>query len=64
MTKKKTEQSSKLSAAKVEPARVFPGLSFKENLECRVLLEDQILLIDVRRGISCWFEFTFWKLFN
>jgi hypothetical protein len=26
----------------------FPELSAKEGLECRVLLEDQVLLIDVR----------------
>lgn len=26
----------------------FPELSTKDGLECRVLLEDQILLIDVR----------------
>lgn len=30
----------------------FPELSTKEGLECRVLLEDQILLIDVRTVVG------------
>lgn len=29
----------------------FPELSTKKGLECRVLLEDQILLIDVRTAV-------------
>jgi hypothetical protein len=63
MAKRKTEQTSKLSATnlKVAPPEVFPELSIKENLECRVLLEDQILLIDVC-GICYLMALSFWKL--
>jgi hypothetical protein len=32
----------------VSPALNFPDISQKESLECRVLLEDQIIIIDVR----------------
>jgi hypothetical protein len=32
----------------VSPALTFPDISQKEALECRVLLEDQIILIEVR----------------
>ncbi|RDB23990.1 hypothetical protein Hypma_008684 [Hypsizygus marmoreus] len=53
MAKKKTEQSSKFtqssSKAVTQPPTVtpvFPPLIAKTDLECRVLLEDQILLID------------------
>lgn len=40
-TKKRTGRTTSNDAK-------FPGLSMKKGLECRVLLEDQILLIDVR----------------
>ncbi|KAF8229516.1 hypothetical protein L208DRAFT_1378861 [Tricholoma matsutake] len=45
---KKIKQNSKISATNVSPAPVvvFPELSSKTNLECRALLEDQILLVD------------------
>ncbi|KAG5639490.1 hypothetical protein H0H81_000628 [Sphagnurus paluster] len=49
MAKKKTEKSSKATvpvAATAEP--LFPDLSPKEYLECRTVLDDQILVIDVR----------------
>src|SRR5882757_6028031 len=42
-----TSQSSK-SASAVSSDLTFPDISQKEGLECRVLLEDQIILIDVR----------------
>lgn len=29
------------------PSVIFPAFSSKKDLECRVLLEDQILLVDV-----------------
>lgn len=51
MAKKKVDQGSKgVTPAKVgQPLMVkFPELSPKTDLECRVLLEDQILLVDVR----------------
>ena len=49
MAKKKTEQNSKSpSGSAPTPVVVFPELSSKTDLKCRVLLEDQILLIDVR----------------
>jgi hypothetical protein len=55
MAKKKAEQNSKMHAAKASPAPVvaFPELCSKTDLGCRVLLEDQILLIDVRFMILC-----------
>ncbi|OAX43572.1 hypothetical protein K503DRAFT_853242 [Rhizopogon vinicolor AM-OR11-026] len=40
-----TSQSSK-SASAVSSDLTFPDISQKEGLECRVLLEDQIILID------------------
>ncbi|KAG6918040.1 hypothetical protein DXG01_016895 [Tephrocybe rancida] len=49
MAKKKTEQptSKTTSTTKTSaPEYQFPPLSAKEELECRTLLEDQILLID------------------
>ncbi|KAG5647178.1 hypothetical protein DXG03_001137 [Asterophora parasitica] len=45
MAKKKIESSTALKAAPA-PDVVFPELFAKEDLECRALLEDQILLID------------------
>ncbi|KAF5386683.1 hypothetical protein D9615_001915 [Tricholomella constricta] len=49
MAKRKAEQTPKAATApRVAPAQepVFPELAPKEELECRTLLEDQILLID------------------
>ena len=54
MVKKKATSGSTVSAAvsaarKTTPASVaFPGLSPKQELDCRAILEDQILIIDVR----------------
>ena len=58
MSKRKTTSRAANSASVVTtksttggapPSNVkFPELSTKKGLECRVLLEDQILLIDVR----------------
>ena len=55
MVKKKVTSRSTVSAAasaarKTTPASVaFPGLSPKQELDCRAILEDQILIIDVRQ---------------
>lgn len=44
-----TVVTTKVAARHAPPNDVkFPELSTKKGLECRVLLEDQILLIDVR----------------
>lgn len=48
MAKKKTKEVS--TAAKPSPSTIFPALITKDDLTCRVLLEDQILLIDVRQS--------------
>jgi hypothetical protein len=53
MAKKKFDQGGKaVATVKVDPPQTpipkFPELSPKTELECRVLLEDQILLVDVR----------------
>ena len=40
--------TTKTTTGRVPPNVKFPELSTKEGLECRELLEDQILLIDVR----------------
>ena len=58
MSKRKTRSTATNSASAVTtkattghipPNNVkFPELSTKKGLECRVLLEDQIMLIDVR----------------
>ena len=54
MVKKKVTSRSTVSAAvsaarKTTPTSVaFPGLSPKQELQCRAILEDQILVIDVR----------------
>jgi len=58
MSKRKTRSTTTNSASAVTtkatterapPNNVkFPELSTKKDLECRVLLEDQIMLIDVR----------------
>lgn len=58
---KKIKQNSKISATNVSPAPVvvFPELSSKTNLECRALLEDQILLVDVRFVIRCHSQYSF-----
>ena len=58
MSKRKTRSTTTNSASAVTtkattgralPNNVeFPELSTKKGLECRVLLEDQIMLIDVR----------------
>lgn len=57
----KIKQNSKISATNVSPAPVvvFPELSSKTNLECRALLEDQILLVDVRFVIRCHSQYSF-----
>lgn len=50
MAKKKVDQGSKgVTPTKADPPLMvkFPELSPKTDLECRVLLEDQILLVDV-----------------
>lgn len=45
--------TAKATTGRIPPKDVkFPELSTKKGLECRVLLEDQILLIDVR--IMTW----------
>ncbi|KAG5732744.1 hypothetical protein E4T56_gene16733 [Termitomyces sp. T112] len=51
MAKKKTQQSGSSSKSTTTPKALqlefqFPDLSLKGDLECRVLLEDQIVLID------------------
>ena len=50
MAKKKSIPAAPSTAPKASStsAVLFPTISTKEYLECRVLLEDQILLIDVR----------------
>jgi hypothetical protein len=40
--------TAKALAASPPTSVVFPELSHKEELECRTILEDQILVIDVR----------------
>lgn len=41
--------TQKATTGRAPPNNVkFPELSKKEGLECRVLLEDQVLVIDVR----------------
>lgn len=45
---KKTEPSTFAAvSATLETSVVFPDLSSKTDLECRTVLEDQILVIDV-----------------
>ncbi len=39
--------TSKVPAPQQTALVVFPGISPKEELECRTILEDQILVIDV-----------------
>jgi hypothetical protein len=58
MSKRRTKSTAANPASVVTPKATtghtppnnvkFPELSKKKDLECRVLLEDQILLIDVR----------------
>ena len=58
MSKRKTKSTNTNPSSVVTPKATvvhtppndakFPELSKKKSLECRVLLEDQILLIDVR----------------
>lgn len=43
---KASKQTPRKSA--VSPALTFPDILQKDTLECRVLLEDQIIFIDVR----------------
>ncbi|KAF5365697.1 hypothetical protein D9758_003252 [Tetrapyrgos nigripes] len=47
MAKKSSQQkNNKTTASTVDQTRKFPDISPKPYLECRVLLEDQILLVD------------------
>ena len=52
MAKKAKAPSASSHTATQTPSVTFPTISVKEGLECRALLEDQILLIDVRLGVS------------
>lgn len=48
-----TQAVAPKAAASTTPVLVqFPSISTKEYLDCRVLLEDQILLIDVSNGYA------------
>jgi hypothetical protein len=48
VTPSRAAGSSIVATEPSTPTYVFPEISVKEELECTVLIEDQILLIDVR----------------
>lgn len=50
MAKKAKATPAPVNPTTQAPAVTFPNVSSKEELACRVLLEDQILVIDVRPG--------------
>jgi hypothetical protein len=56
MVKKVEQKSKKPAVVQASPVQsvLFPELSSKTNLQCRELLEDQILLIDVRFVAPCF----------
>ena len=47
MTKKARPTSTKAATNEKPLNATFPALSHKHNIPCRVLLEDQILVLDV-----------------
>ena len=50
MGKKTKTPTAAPSSSRANPT--FPSVSQKDNLSCRVLLEDQIMVVDVSGGLN------------